>query len=69
MVSNFAWLMLAGFRVLLEGQPLNEEYQKFGYVLCNSLIRFTSDKKTQLRLANSSILSTIIRVFFVSVGW
>ena len=30
MISNFAWLMLAGFRALVEQQPLEEDYQKFG---------------------------------------
>ena len=29
-ISNFAWLMLAGFRVLVEQQPLEEDYSKFG---------------------------------------
>ena len=27
---NFGWLMLAGFRALVEQQPLQEEYDTFG---------------------------------------
>ena len=38
--SNFGWLMLAGFRALVEQQPVDEDYQKFGWLVILILLGY-----------------------------
>ena len=51
--SNYAWLMLAAVRALVEQQPAEEDYSKFRWTtffyFCMSPTRFSLSKKNSLR--------------------